>query len=198
MKLYKNCSELPLKVYCNVVNDGNPYHIIYEGICETEKDHALVRDTWYEILKEYAKLDAKSGLGYKLEDENTVKALISEHTAINGALFYLMYQYDQDLYDFLKNYGYHVEIKDGHLSMDSIKRNQLKSNKLITQIELLKLNFGSTDEEKEKTNGMDFDELVAWASDNLKFQIQEDVTVKRFLAYKKRINDKSKARKIEE
>lgn len=194
MSLYKDCSVLPLKVFCEIQNTGKKEYLSYDNEYHDKEEFD---QKWLDILIEYGKDDPSSSILDNIEKEQYVKSLIAEHTAINGALFYLMYQYDEELYNWLKGLGYEVKIRGGVLDHQSIEAQQKRSNHLITRVEIEKISF-EVGNEKGKKSEMNFDDIMAMLSDTFKVQINDDITVKRFLAFKKRLLKKQNERVKEE
>jgi len=185
MKLYDNLNILLLKTFFEITETGNLTLLIMEG----EVNNEILSETWENILREYAKRDSNWTLKNAFETSDEIYYKTAEFCEIQGMLLYLIGAEKQEYIDRLNELGYPITGKNRVEMVQSIQRNHQRSRNISTQIQTLKADITNN------TNGKpaSFDSVMAYLAANLGFEPNENITVGRYLEYKKIIRERNKS-----
>lgn len=184
MSHYKTCSELPLKVFFQIAETGDLNLLIIEG----EEDLVILTDAWEEILIEYSKLDKNMGLMNVMEQREQLFKQAALFCEIKAMLLYLVGAYKQEFVDRLNELGYKIDKKN---IIQSIKRNDQKSNNISTRMQIIQKDIEKTSDGKKSS----FDAAMSFIASELGFEPNENLTVARYCEYKNRISERNKQKR---
>lgn len=185
-RYYRSISEMPLKVFVEIICSDDLSHMVIEG----EVSHEELAPVWNEILEAY--------LDVTMSDEDKhLMTLISqqyllEHNIIKAEaiLKYLSYRYDPDMITILERIGASGSgyPKDGSINARKAWEKRVVANikrwrHRISEIEADIVRLTPKDQKQEKITRSYFDDVLARISQHFKYHIDENiVTVSRFLA----------------
>jgi hypothetical protein len=181
---YKSIKDLPLKVFFEIAETGNV------KLLGEDKDAVLI-ERWEQIIIEYGKDDnnqAVNNVVEKSEQLFTQGALFCE---IKGMLLYLVGAESGAYVERLNELGYKINADSHEEKIKSIQLNDRRANNISTRMQILQNEIDSYSDGKKAT----FDSVMAWLSSQLGFEPKEDITVLRYLEYKKQINERNKAKR---
>ena len=75
--------------------------------------------------------------------------------------------------------------------IESIQQNDRRANHISTRMQIIQKDIEKYSDGKKAS----FDSVMAWLSSQLGFEPKEDLTVLRYLEYKKQINERNKAKR---
>lgn len=182
MEYYKNCSELPLKIFFEIANDvENNLHLL---VIKGEFDKAKMLEVWESIVLEYSKLDNNQAISDVLETKEEMFRQSALYCEIKGMLLYLAGAYKQEYIERLNELGYKI---DKDKIIESLKANDSRSNHIATRMMFLQKDLEKYSEGGNKSS---FDREMSYLGTQLGFEPKEDLTVARYIEYKKRIREK--------
>ena len=181
MEYHKSCTTLQLKVFFEIAETGNVKLLLISG----KEDTVKLMDAWEDILEEYSQLDKNMALMNVMEQRETLFKQAALYCEIKAMLLYLVGGYKQEFVDRLNELGYRID-KDNLIQ--SIKRNDQKSNNISTRMQIIQKDIESHSTGKKST----FDQTMAFIASELGFEPNENLTVARYLAYKNQINERNK------
>lgn len=182
--MYKNCKELPLKIFFDIAETGN-VDLLGEG------EKAVLVQTWETIVIEYGKLDHNNTIQDVIEKSDQLYTQAALYCEIKAMLLYLVGAEKQEYVDRLNELGYKIDISDRKKKIESIKNNDQRANHISTRMQFIKNDIKKYSDGKKAT----FDSVMAWLGSELKFEPKEDITVSRYLEYKRQISERNKAKR---
>jgi hypothetical protein len=193
MRLYDHCGILQLKTFFEISETGN-LHLLIIDMNKDEKnvDNDLLVETWENILREYAKRDSNRTLKNAFETSDEMHKRSAEFCEIQGMLLYLIGAYKQEYVDRLNELGYPINQENHEEMIKSIQRNHQRSRNIATQVQLMRKEI----ENSTGKSNASFDSVMASLASNLNFEPKEDITVLRYLEYKKIIRERNKQRRL--
>lgn len=186
MEYYKNCKQLPLKIFFKIANSGDIKLLLIE---QTEDvDINLLEEAWRLILEEYGKIDLNPSINDTLEKSDLIFRYIAELCEVKAMLLYLIGAYKMEYVERLRDLGYSINMSSHKDMIISINKANSKNDGLKNRIRSLKKSIDAHVEGGEQ----DFDAVYVWLCVNLGFEPKEDMTVSRYLQYKKQIHERNK------
>ena len=178
-KLYDSCEVLPLKLFFKVAETSDFNLLVING----EYEDVFLSELWEDIIKEYADLDNNMSLNNTLDKREELFKEAAMFCEVKAMLLYLAGAYKQEYVDRLNELGYKIDEKD---IIKSLKQNDQKSNHISTKMKMIQADIDGSNSPKKST----FDSTMSWLASELKFEPNENITVLRYLEYKKRIKER--------
>jgi len=186
---YKTCNELPLKIFFTVAEKGDVTLLLKE---ESEViDTAILIEAWENIIIEYGKLDNNQSIIDVLDKSDQMYTQGALYVEIKGMLIYLVGAEKPEYVERLAELGYNIDMSSRETMINTIKQGDARSNHISTRMQFLQKDIEKYSEGKKQT----FDGAMAWISSNLGFEPREDLTVSRYVEYKKQIRERNKAKR---
>lgn len=203
LRLFKNCNELPLKNFLNVMATGE-FKYLYDVT-----DHGKLKEVgsksmsmlWGDIILEYGQLDRNMQIADSFDSQKIIYQLEASYITIKSMIRILMFVTPQtknkrgrelavETIDGLKKLGYKIDVSSSKFYASSIHSADKRCNSIITQIKIRKseMNQGETQDNMP----VSFDNIISSLNTALKFVVPDDITVARYCAYKKNLNEKYK------
>jgi hypothetical protein len=176
---YKTCKELPLRIFFEVAESGKVELLIIKG----EVSKADLVKTWENIIEEYSKIDKNMAIRDVIEKKDEMFKQAALYCEIKGMLLYLLGAYKQEYVERLNELGYRINEDDRETFVKSIKTADSRANHISTRLQFLQKDLEKHDTDEKSS----FDAVIAWLSSQLGFEVNEDITVLRYLEYKKQI-----------
>lgn len=192
---YNGCTEMPLVNFCKVINTGS-YEWLQKkkGFREHEKELII----WGEIILEYGKLDNNNQIQDSFDKAKNVMELENSYNTIKAMIKMLMIvtptheKYGEkanEVVNMLAKMGYKIDLSNSDKYKESVLAANKRSNSLLTHIRMKKNALRGENDEK----GINYDEIMAMLQTN--FNVDESLTVARYLSMKKIIEKKYASRK---
>lgn len=181
---YKSIKDLPLKIFFEIAETGNVQ------LLGKDKVETLV-DRWEVIVYEYSEADDNKAMQNVINKNDELYNQAALYCEIKGMLLYLVGANKQEYIDRLKILGYKINTSTRKEKIQSIKENDSRANHISTRMQIISSEI-ETYSSGEKAS---FDSVMAWLSSNLGFEPREDITVLRYLSYKKQISERNKAKR---
>ena len=181
---YKSIKDLPLKVFFEISETGN-LKLLGDEI------EAVLIERWEAIIIEYGNYDDNEAIKDLMEKEDQLFTQAALYCEIKGMLLYLVGGEKQEYVDRLNQLGYKIDLTSNETKIKSIQNNDQRANHISTRMQFIQKDIEKYSEGKKAS----FDSLMAWISSQLGFEPKEDITVLRYLEYKKQINERNKAKR---
>ena len=185
--VYDTCKILPLRIFFEISETGNVELLI---INNAEIAKKILIETWENIVIEYAKIDGNQQVKDVIDKGDEIYRQAALYCEIKGMLLYLVGADKQEYVDRLNELGYIIDITDHKKKIESIQNNDRRANHISTRMQIIQNEINSYSTGKKAS----FDSVMAWLSSQLGFEPKEDLTVLRYLEYKKQIDERQKAR----
>ena len=179
---YKSIKDLPLKVFFEISETGN-LKLLGDEI------EAVLIERWEAIIIEYGNYDNNEAIKDLLEKEVQLFTQAAMYCEIKGMLLYLVGGEKQEYVDRLNELGYKIDLSSNKTKIKSIQDNDQRANHISTRMQFIQKDIEKYSDGKKAS----FDSVMAWISSQLGFEPKEDITVLRYLEYKKTINERNKA-----
>jgi hypothetical protein len=189
MKYYDSCKTLPLRIFFDIIESGNIELLVIDG----KVDKAELIEAWEGIINEYADLDDNHTINDVLDKQDQLFTQAALYCEIKGMLIYLIGAHDQEYVDRLNELGYTINVNSQKEKIESIQNNDRRANHISTRMQFIKKSIEKYSEESGKKGS--FDEVMASIAMELKLEPSEDITVSRYLAYKKKIHERNTAKR---
>ncbi len=181
--LYDNCNICPLRVYVNLICDGNLQSLIIEG----EAPEDILKATKSKLIIEFAEL---SGNVQMLSVNNSIKKIVVYRNEILTlqicANLILLGKIDSAL-EKLKEFR--IDTSDPQKIIKRIE-STIKTKIVHLNKELSKYSE-STDSDSDKPSSQVYNEQLAYLSAHFKFNINMDITLAQYAAYIKMYNQQT-------
>lgn len=190
-RYYLNCSELPLKIFCEVANTSD-YSLLIKR--KGYRDESKEVELWSNIILEYSQLEGDNTANDRLEKITTLNELKNAYTVIKAMIRYLWMQtpWDSDealqIYNDMDKMGYKIDLHSQDAYIKSLKAADNKSNQLVT---LIRMKANELEDKEESKDNISFDDIMALLQAH--FTVTDDVTVSRYISMKKSIIQRQKA-----
>ena len=181
---YKSIKDLPLKLFFEIAETGNI------KLLGNDIESVLV-DRWESIVIEYGKHDNNESINQVIEKSDMLYTQAALYCEIKGMLLYLVGSEKPEYVERLNQLGYKIDNSSRKTKIESIQANDQRSNNISTKMQVIKAEIDSFSSGKKAS----FDSVMVYLSSNLGFEPKEDITVLRYLEYKKQINERNKAKR---
>ena len=181
---YKSIKDLPLKLFFEIAETGNI------KLLGNDIESVLV-ERWESIVIEYGKHDNNESINQVIEKSDMLYTQAALYCEIKGMLLYLVGSEKSEYVDRLNQLGYKIDNSSHKTKIESIQVNDQRSNNISTRMQVIKSEIDNYSSGKKAS----FDAVMAWLSSNLGFEPKEDITVLRYLEYKRQINERNKAKR---
>ena len=189
MKFYDSCKVLLLRIFFEIAETGNVELLIIDNAKVDKKD--LV-ETWENILIEYAEIDGNQQAQDVMEKGNELYRQAAKYCEIKGMLLYLVGADRQEYVDRLNELGYNIDTSYIIAKRESIQKNDRRANNISTRMQIIQKEIETYSKGGKKSS---FDAAMSFLGMNLPHVPDENITVGRFLAYKKQINERNTAKR---
>lgn len=191
---YNNCSELPLKIFCEIINSRK-----FNLLRKDEKNDKYCIELWAEIMLEYGEIDDNYSVQNNFGKQTQLTSLQNSFVTLKAMIRFLWYvspsnkKYGakaSNIIDDFKKMGYSIDQSNSQKYAESLLLVDRRINALNTRIKMLENELASKDEEE----GISFDQLMAMLSMEFSY-LKEDISVKRYVECKKIIKKKNASNK---
>lgn len=184
--VYETCKVLPLRIFFEITDTGNVQLLIIDNAEIAKK---ILIETWENIVIEYAKIDGNQQVQDVIDKGDEIYRQAALYCEIKGMLLYLFGAENQEYVDRLNQLGYKIDISSRVKKLNSIKQNERRANHISTRMQIIKKEIESYSDGSKKGS---FDDAMSFLGLNLPHVPDENITVSRFLAYKKMIHERNK------
>jgi hypothetical protein len=191
--IYDSLEILPLKNFLKILNTGD-YKWLFSDPSEAKIDHET-STIWEMMLYEYGKLSPDSGIIQDLVLKCDLYGKYNQWVHIVVMLCYVrldpLSEYSKRYIVDLNSNGYNIDGTSRETILETLPSSEQKVKNLINQIKI-KQNMGKAMGKESKA--FTYDEIVVWLQIGLAPTVinEENLTVMRYLHYKKSIYLKSK------
>lgn len=153
---YQNLETCPYKVVLKLVNDPvSNLHLLTD---EENPDFEKLGAIWITIYEELKDLDPNNESDKIFQIEKEISHLKSKHDFIQLSIVALEFDYDEELADILRSYGYRITAENYYPDLERVRR---ESKAILTTIKKYenKLPKQEDDQDFKKVN---IDEVLAF------------------------------------
>jgi hypothetical protein len=186
---YKTLETTPYKVILKIIND--PVSNIHLLTDEKEPDLEKLGPIWVSIFDELLELDNSNASSEILMIEREISALKCKHDFIQLSILALEFEYDQELADMLRAYGYTITKENYYPDLERIRR---ESKAILTTVKKYENKLPKQEESGDFTK-VNIDEVLAFyctVLGGLDFDYNT-VTYTKVMALQKQVSEKIKA-----
>lgn len=189
MKYYNSCKVLLLRIFFEITETGNVELLIIDN---AKIDKKILVETWENIIIEYSELDGNQQVQDVMERGDELYRQAALYCEIKGMLLYLVGADKQEYVDRLNELGYNVDTSSRIAKRKSIQKNDRRANNISTRMQIIQKEIETYSKGGKKSS---FDSAMSFLGMNLPHTPDENITVSRFLAYKKQINERNTAKR---
>lgn len=186
---YKTLETTPYKVVLKIINDPvSNLHLLTD---EDNPDLEKLGEIWMAIFEELTALDTNSKSDEILQIEREISALKCKHDFIQLSLLALEFEYDEELANILRAYGYRITKENYYPDLERVRR---ESKAILTTVKKYQ-NKLPKQEEGEDFSKVNIDEVLAFyctVLGGLDFDYNT-VTYTKVMALQKQVSEKIKA-----
>ena len=186
---YKTLETTPYKVILKIINDPvSNLHLLTD---DENPDLEKLGGIWVSIFDELTELDNSNASNEILQIEREISALKCKHDFIQLSILALEFEYEQELADMLREYGYTITTVNYYDDLDRIRR---ESKAILSIIKRHEKNLPKQ-EESADFNKVNIDEVLAFyctVLGGLDFDYNT-VTYTKVMALQKQVSEKIKA-----
>lgn len=186
---YKTLETTPYKVILKIVNDPvSNLHLLTD---EEEPDFEKLGGIWINIFEELIELDSNNTSEEILHIEREISALKCKHDFIQLSLLALEFDYDEELANILRGYGYTITTENYYPDLEKVRR---ESKAILTTVKKYE-NKLPKQEEGSDFNKVNIDEVLAFyctVLGGLDFDYNT-VSYTKVMALQKQVSEKIKA-----
>jgi len=186
---YKTLETTPYKVILKIVNDPvSNLHLLTD---DENPDMEKLGGIWINIFEELIELDSNNTSEEILHIEREISALKCKHDFIQLSLLALEFDYDEELANILRGYGYTITIENYYPDLEKVRR---ESKAILTTVKKYE-NKLPKQEEGEDFTKVNIDEVLAFyctVLGGLDFDYNT-VSYTKVMALQKQVSEKIKA-----
>ena len=186
---YKTLETTPYKVILKIINDPvSNLHLLTD---DENPDLEKLGGIWVSIFDELTELDNSNASNEILQIEREISALKCKHDFIQLSILALEFDYDEELADMLREYGYALTTANYYDDLDRIRR---ESKAILSIIKRHEKNLPKKEEGDDFTK-VNIDEVLAFyctVLGGLDFDYNT-VTYTKVMALQKQVSEKIKA-----
>lgn len=186
---YKTLETTPYKVILKITNDPvSNLHLLTD---DENPDLEKLGGIWVSIFEELMELDNSNASNEILHIEREISALKCKHDFIQLSILALEFDYDEELADMLREYGYALTTANYYDDLDRIRR---ESKAILSIIKRHEKNLPKKEEGDDFTK-VNIDEVLAFyctVLGGLDFDYNT-VTYTKVMALQKQVTEKIKA-----
>lgn len=186
---YKTLETTPYKVILKITNDPvSNLHLLTD---DEHPDLEKLGGIWVSIFDELMELDNSNASNEILHIEREISALKCKHDFIQLSILALEFDYDEELADMLREYGYALTTANYYDDLDRIRR---ESKAILSIIKRHEKNLPKKEEGDDFTK-VNIDEVLAFYCTilgGLDFDYNT-VTYTKVMALQKQVSEKIKA-----
>ena len=187
MDFYKDCSELPLRIFFQVAETLN-YNLLLKKI-EGYIDEVILSMVWEDIVSDWISISGNAKIQNVVDKTDQQFKQTAKYCEVKAMLLYLVGAYKQEYVDRLAELGYKIDATDRKSLIETIKANNSRSNQINTRVKILQKEI---EQVSESTKKQTFDGAMAEISTELKFEPDNNITCRRYLEYKKQIRERNR------
>lgn len=176
-------------MFIDIADTGDYGKLIVEGSAATDETF----EAWEKIIEESSKVNGNNGYRSYFDNIKHYNKLLRDFNLIKSALSILYFEVDTDLINFLKTKGYNINTSGRMAYENSLNASMLKSNNLITRIEMrYKEIIKATEQSKGSNQSASFESMMANLNYSLNLVETDNITLARYNEYMKIIRLKNK------
>ena len=186
---YKTLETTPYKVVLKIIND--PVSNLYLLTDEESPDFEKLGGIWASIFEELTALDNNNNSKEILLIEREISALKCKHDFIQLSILALEFDYDEELANILRGYGYTITQANYYPDLERVRR---ESKAILTTVKKYQNKLPKQEEGEEFTK-VNIDEVLAFyctVLGGLDFDYNT-VTYTKVMALQKQVSEKIKA-----
>jgi hypothetical protein len=186
---YKTLETTPYKVMLKIINDPvSNLHLLTD---DEAPDFEKLGGIWVSIFEELIDLDNSNASDEILQIEREISALKCKHDFIQLSILALEFDYDQELADMLRGYGYTITNENYYPDLDRVRR---ESKAILTTVKKYENKLPKQEESGDFIK-VNIDEVLAFyctVLGGLDFDYNT-VTYTKVMALQKQVSEKVKA-----
>jgi hypothetical protein len=186
---YKTLETTPYKVMLKIINDPvSNLHLLTD---DEAPDFEKLGGIWVSIFEELIDLDNSNASDEILQIEREISALKCKHYFIQLSILALEFDYDQELADILRGYGYTITTENYYPDLERVRR---ESKAILTTVKKYENKLPKQEESGDFIK-VNIDEILAFyctVLGGLDFDYNT-VTYTKVMALQKQVSEKVKA-----
>lgn len=186
--VYNSCDILPLKIFFAVSETGNFELLIIDN---AEISKKILLETWEALVLEYAKLDGNQQVQDVMDKGDEIFRQAALYCEIKAMLLYLTGAYKAEYIQRLSELGYQVDLSSYQDKIRTIQNLDRRANSISTRMQIIEKEIEQYGDGKRGS----FDAAMSFLGLHLPHLPDENITVSRFLAYKRQIHERNKAKR---
>lgn len=181
--MYNTLDKLPIKTYMLINETGEISLLLFEGEKADENELSII---WNKLDNEFKDLSNDPDEKKNLRLAKQIMRYETKHQLIETYCICLDFEYDEEIAEALRAWGYKLTYENYYEDLERIKR---ESDGLLLKIEDLKTLLPKT----EGGSTVTIDDVLASHSSILGFDFDyETISCRKYLAHKKQIDIKMK------
>lgn len=183
---YKNLDEIPYKLFIKIANTGN-----VTLLDEDEKDITLLGEIWQKMYNEHLNRNESSESKKIFKLSKDIDSLLATNKVMLMACESLRFEYNIDLHELVKSYGFKLNTEDSYSYYKSIEKIEREANAFVVKAERYKYMMPLVNEEKKKDK-YSIDDIMASYCTILGFNIGDFNTISynAYRGYEKQVKNK--------
>jgi hypothetical protein len=186
---YKTLETTPYKVILKIINDlVSNLHLLTD---DEAPDFEKLGGIWVSIFEELIDFDNSNASDEILQIEREISALKCKHDFIQLSILALEFDYDQELADILRGYGYTITTENYYPDLERVRR---ESKAILTTVKKYENKLPKQEESGDFIK-VNIDEILAFyctVLGGLDFDYNT-VTYTKVMALQKQVSEKVKA-----
>lgn len=187
--IYNSLDIIPYKTFLTILQSKVYTLLSSDGKDVFNEDEA--KDIWEELYDQYEKHNYDKDANKTLKLSQRIEALLTKYKVVKTSVVCLRFEYNQEVVDILKNYGYSLSEKTYLKDLDRIER---ESKNYLMQAEKLNEQLPKTDDAEDNKAVVSIDKIILGycSITGLNFDTNK-ITVTQFFALQDVVKDKIKS-----
>lgn len=184
---YITLDTIPYKLFVQIANEGD-----VSLLDEDEKDITLLGEIWQKMYNEhlYRNQSSESKKIFKISKD--IDSLLAINKVLLMACESLRFQYNNELHELVRSYGFNLNLDDTELYYQDIERMEREANAFIVKAERYKSMIPLPKKNQKEKHSYSIDDVLASYCAILGFNIGDFNTISynAYHGYEKQVKNK--------
>ncbi len=187
--IYDSLDTIPYKLFIKIATTND-----YSLLSDTETNLDVLEKVWNKLYDEHLKYDKSKDNKKVFRLSKEIEALQTQQKVVLIAISCLSFEYNEELVEILRQYGYTLRDDNTQVYYDDLKRIQRESNSIKFKISVLSKQLPKQEETKAEENEYTVDDVMAGYTMIVGYDIDYNmVTYTKFHAIQKQVHLKIKS-----
>lgn len=187
--IYDSLDTIPYKLFIKIATTND-----FSLLSDTEKDLNVLEQVWSKLYDDHLKYDKSKDNKKVFRLSKEIEALQTQQKVVLIAISCLSFEYNEELVEILRQYGYTLRDENTEQYYDDLKRISREANSIKFKISVLSKQLPKQEDTKAEESEFTVDDVMASYTMIVGYDIDYNtVTYTKFHAIQKQVHLKIKS-----